>query len=125
MLAVDEDALICDLAETYGVFDYEALPPVLAATLSCGLREDSRIKRKLSGRRVGEDTLLLASAADSLRWLVWAKTEDGRKNRNRPEPFLRGLVGGGEETQVQSFDTIEEFEAARRSILEGSDQDVD
>ncbi len=33
------------------------------------------------------DLELLRSVDQSLRWLVWAKTEDGSKNRNRPEPY--------------------------------------
>lgn len=32
---------------------------------------------------------LLAIIADVLRWLQWAKTSDGRKNRNQPEPIPR------------------------------------
>ena len=43
MMAVNRDALICDLAETYGILDCQALPALLLATLSCGLRADSRI----------------------------------------------------------------------------------
>lgn len=33
--------------------------------------------------------LLLARIADVLAWLQWAKTKDGRKNRNQPEPIPR------------------------------------
>ncbi|MFD3596232.1 DUF5361 domain-containing protein [Nocardia sp. NPDC058640] len=32
---------------------------------------------------------LLADAADSLRWLAWARTDDGRRGRNMPEPIAR------------------------------------
>lgn len=32
---------------------------------------------------------LLAAIADALRWLQWAKTKDGRKNQNRPDPIPR------------------------------------
>lgn len=32
---------------------------------------------------------LLAMIADALRWLQWARTEDGSKNRNAPEPISR------------------------------------
>ncbi len=32
---------------------------------------------------------LLADAADSLRWLAWARTDDGRRGRNMPEPIVR------------------------------------
>lgn len=30
---------------------------------------------------------LLAIIANGIRWLVWAKTKDGSKNRNRPKPI--------------------------------------
>lgn len=33
--------------------------------------------------------LLLANISDSLTWLQWAKTKDGRKGRNRPKPIPR------------------------------------
>lgn len=33
--------------------------------------------------------MLLADAVDQLRWLVWAKTKDGQKNRNHPQPIQR------------------------------------
>lgn len=33
--------------------------------------------------------LLLADIADSLHWLVWAKTEAARKKRNMPKPIPR------------------------------------
>ncbi|OYN80419.1 DUF5361 domain-containing protein [Mycolicibacterium sphagni] len=32
---------------------------------------------------------LLATIADVLRWLQWAKTKDGRRNRNMPDPIER------------------------------------
>ncbi|MEV0543113.1 MULTISPECIES: DUF5361 domain-containing protein [Nocardia] len=32
---------------------------------------------------------LLADVADSLRWLAWARTDDGRRGRNMPEPIAR------------------------------------
>ena len=36
MIAVDENALICDLAETYGIYNYRQLPPTLVAVFSLG-----------------------------------------------------------------------------------------
>ncbi len=41
MISRDEDALICDLAETYQIYNYKSLPARLVATLSVGLRDDS------------------------------------------------------------------------------------
>ena len=62
MLAADRNAVICDLAETYGILDYKALPVPLLATLCSGLRETSRIKLRLSGMSVPSDVMLLAAA---------------------------------------------------------------
>ena len=39
--------------------------------------------------RWGISEYLLAAIADSLRWLVWAKTKDAKRNRNRPKPIPR------------------------------------
>ncbi|MFI5781102.1 DUF5361 domain-containing protein [Nocardia sp. NPDC051570] len=41
--------------------------------------------------------MLLADMADSLRWLMWAKTSDARYGRNRPDPIPRPGVNGGAE----------------------------
>lgn len=119
MIASSEDALVCDMAETYGVFDYRALPLPLAATLAAGLRDTSRSKMKLSGAAAAPDTLLLAAATDWLATLVWMQSEDGQKRRNRPKTVLAALLGeqakpGGE---VRAFDTAEEYEAERARIL--------
>ena len=117
MIATDEEALICDLAETYGIFDYRALPLKLVATLSVGLRENSRIKMKLSGVKTSTDTMLLASAVDRLSLLVWAKTEDAQNNVNRPKSILSILTGIEEESEIVTFNTAEDFEAERENIL--------
>jgi len=34
--------------------------------------------------------VLTGNAVDALNWLVWAKTKDGSKNRNRPKSVLPG-----------------------------------
>lgn len=38
--------------------------------------------------------MLLAAIADALRWLQWARTKDGQKNHNPPEPIPRPGVKG-------------------------------
>lgn len=50
MLTLDEDALICDLAQVYGVLDHEALPPWKVAALAKGLSGSSRIKQAIFSR---------------------------------------------------------------------------
>ena len=120
MLRTDETALICDLAETYGVLDWKALPLTTAAALSAGLRDNSRIKMKLSGQKIDCETVLLAAIADRLSMLVWFRTKDGVNNRNRPESILARLIGEDQEQKEKDFRvfrTPEEFEEARRRAL--------
>ena len=120
MLRTDETALICDLAETYGVMDWKALPLRTVAALSSGLRDDSRIKMKLSGRNVPSDIALLAAAVDRLSLLVWAKTKDAEHNRNKPESILAKMLESGKEEEKKDFGVFnspEECEAARRRAI--------
>ena len=56
MLKIDEDAVICDLAETYHIYNYKELPPLTVALFCDGLRDDARIKLKMSGQRVKMNT---------------------------------------------------------------------
>lgn len=112
MLSADKDALICDLAETYGVFDYRALPVPLLATLAAGLRGESRIKRKLAGVKLSRLEMLAAAAVDKLSALAWLHSEDGRKGENRPKSVLAILLGEEpKENPVEGFDTADAFEA--------------
>lgn len=64
MIRDDEDALICDLAETYHIYDYRSLPLRLVATLAAGLRENSRVKT--TGAKASTTNTLLAMIADHL-----------------------------------------------------------
>ena len=117
MVGRNEDALICDFAETYHVFDYKSVPLKLAATLAAGLPTDSRIKREMSGQKVSTDTLLLANIVDCLRTLIWFKTEDGRKGINRPDSILQAMTED-KQRKYEEYDSIEEYEAARKRIME-------
>lgn len=123
MIATDEDALVCDFAETYQVFDYKSLPARFAATLAAGLRDDSRIKMKMAGVSYSTETLMLAMAVDRLSLLFWARTEDGQKNRNRPESIYAKLLGIGEKTEndIMSFENAEEFKTAWNCLAGGGE----
>lgn len=65
-LANHHDAVVCDLAETYHVFDYQALPVPLLAALVFGLRPDSRYRQELNEVNPVSEVVLLASIADAL-----------------------------------------------------------
>lgn len=115
MLKVDENALICDLAETYHIYDYRQLPPSKVAIFAIGLRDDSRIKMKLSNSKVPPDIMLLAGIIDRLNILIWQNTEDGRKGRNKPKPILDVLYK--QENDVSAFASGKEFEAERQRLI--------
>lgn len=95
MLATDETALVCDLAETYGIYDYRSYPATVIATFAVGLRENARIWLKMNKMAYPLETMLLASAVDKLSLLLWAKTKDGAKNRNRPKMIIEATSGSG------------------------------
>lgn len=113
MLKTDREALLCDLAETYGVFDLRALPVPTLAVLAAGLREDSRIKTRLSGVSVPRKDLLIAAAVDRLSLLVWGMSEDAKRGTNRPKSLVAALMGETEgSSDVMTFESPDDFEAA-------------
>lgn len=112
MIALDEDALICDLAETYHIYDYRSLPVKLVATLSAGLRDSSRIKLLAADSSVSLETIILASIADNLSLLRL-----GASKGNRRKPYLfTEAINDAKHKQVMGFKTAAEFEAALARI---------
>lgn len=97
------------------------MPPLYIATLACGLRDGSRVVSELNNAKISLDTMLKASISDSLKNLVWMNSEDGRKNQNRPKLILPILLGmeNENESQYQSFNSLAEFEEARRKLING------
>lgn len=118
MLAIDKDALICDLAETYQLFDYRRLPPLVVATFSAGLTDNSRIMMAINGQKVPIDTLILASIFDKVNLLIWAKTKDARHGINRPTSLAAIMSGQVPVSKSHlSFSSGEEFERMRNKLL--------
>lgn len=118
MISLDEDALICDLAETYHILNYRALPPKLVGVLCCGLRDNSRIKMKLSEINVSADMLLSALIADRLQVLIWQNTEDGSKGRNFPKSIYEKLLNPQkEESQNMAFSSGADFDEYRKTLI--------
>ena len=89
------------------------------AVFCIGLKEDSRIKLKLAGQRVGMTTLLLALMADRLGLLVWSKTKDGQKGRNQPRSLVDSLNNVTKEPEIMVFESSEDFEIMKNKIIEG------
>lgn len=119
MIAVDEDALICDFAETYNIYNYRQFPAVYVGILANGLRNNSRIKLRLSETKIDTNTQLLAAIFDEVAILRWGQTVDGHKGRNKPKSLLSQMLeNSNEEKEIESFNSIEEFEYERKRIIE-------
>ena len=119
MIGTDKDALVCDLAETYRIFDYRSLPLQTVATLSVGLRNNSRIKMKICEQNYTLDELLMASMVDKLSVLIWMQTKDGAKGIHFPKLIVDEMLAKEktEEDKPCLFASGEEFERARAQIL--------
>ena len=114
MLDVDQDALICDMAETYHVLDIWALPVDLLAVLASGLRENSRIKMKISGMNYIPAEIVLPHIADVLTMVFL--DDAGQK----PTLFTEILTGKVKENEAKSFRSGEEFTAEWRRLTGGT-----
>ena len=116
MAALDENALICDLAETYRIYDYRSLPLRMAAIFSAGLREDSRVRQKMRKEPATRDILLLASIVDRLTWIG-----HGLSGNKEQAPSIVDIIYGVEpkknENEIVSYESGEAYEAAKRKIL--------
>lgn len=121
MISIDEDALVCDLAETYQIYDYKQLPLNQVAVFAYGLRDDSRIKQMMSNQIVPLETTLLASIVDRLSLSLWLQTKDGQKGVNRPASIADQLIkrdkneNDGKDYLV--FESGEDFENYRKALL--------
>lgn len=109
MIGTGKDELVCDLAETYKIYEMENFDPEYIAILASGLREDSRIKMKLQNAKTDLKTMLLARIADNTTLNLYAKTKDAQKGRNRPKLILENLVEKEEKTECLEFSSGEEF----------------
>lgn len=85
-----------------------------AAILAQQLPEDSRILRAWNPDVWPLDRQLLAVIANNTNWLVWSKTKDGQKGRNRPKPI-----------QPSSREKQEQQDAGREKRITGISLPVD
>lgn len=116
---------MCDLAETYHIYNYKSLPARKVAALSVGLRDNSRIKMKMQGMNYSLETIFLAGVVDRLSQLVWMQTKDGIAGTNQPKSTLAYLLNDGDDEQkeIKGFDTAEDFENEWKRIVEGGSED--
>ena len=110
----NKEALICDLAEYYQIYDYKEFPPSYIAILAIGLSNDSRIKRHYSGSEVAEDYLLQSLIFDRLNLILWMLG-----GGDEPISLYDLLVGNtSSNKQTTGFDSGEEYEAKRNQLLQ-------
>ena len=115
MLGTDRDALICDLAETYNIYDLNSVPLMLLATLSAGLHDDSRIKMKLNNLSEVPAVYTLVHIADALTILLGALANE----KNTPALYYDMMTGKRKVEHIRGFNSIEDFNAAREKIIHG------
>lgn len=116
MKSLDEEALICDLAEVYRIYDYKKFDLNYIAILAKGLRDNSRIKMKLSGESLDDTKTMLAGILDRLTLILYSKTKDAEKGRNYPKLILDKKE---KQEDIVGFYSSEDFEKQKKKILEG------
>ena len=89
----------------------------MVAILAIGLPDSSRIKRRITNRKLSLEQTLLASILDSTNVLIWTKTKDAAKGRNRPNSILKVLENTQTEKEFKVFTSIEEFERKRAELI--------
>lgn len=120
MIALDEDALICDFAETYHIYDIYRLPCEYIATLACGLRDDSRIRMKMNGLKVDFKYLLWAHIADNTAITAWLNSENAAKGKDRPPSFVGALLNKVDDSeQLRQFESGADFDNEWERIRNG------
>lgn len=118
LLVKDREAVICDLAETYHIYDYRRVPGRLLGILVAGLGPNTRIGRKVNGVRGNVTEVLLAQILDGVRWLCWAQTEDAKKGRGRPHSIASDFFVSEDKNKVQKL-SVDEFEKIRKKVTGG------
>lgn len=118
MLAVDKNAFICDLAETYNIYDYKRVPGRLLGILAAGLGENTRIGKKINGVKGTVTEVLLAQILDGVRFLCWAQTEDGRKGKHRPKSVASEFFVSEDKNKAKTM-SVDDFERIRKKIVGG------
>ncbi len=101
------------MAETYGIYDYRSLPVQTVATLSAGLRNNSRIKCRLNGTPIYDIGTLIGYVYDKLNdVLLFLGAYD-----KTPESMVSKITGAPDERKkkynpIRSFASPEDFERA-------------
>lgn len=119
MLSKNEDALICDMAETYHIYDIWALPVETLAVLASGLRDNSRIKMYLAGVKHIPAEFILPHIADNLALIGYGFTKDAKYKRNMPKMFTDIMRQEEKPKDIKTFESGADFDAAWARLANG------
>lgn len=121
MRVVHEDALICDFAQFYHVYDIDELDVRTAAILTAGLPKESRLVKKLTGNKPDQETILMASILDTVRNIEYAVFQaHSKKKLQKPQSVMKKLLGiddNKKQNNLREFRSADEFEIARKNII--------
>lgn len=106
------DAVICDLAETYHIFDYHQVPPQTLAVLVGGLGVNSRTGQAMAGLKAPFDTVLLADLVDMLGAII-----NGLSKHPKQLQSIAETLAEGAEVQTSGYATPDELKQARENIV--------
>ena len=127
MRVVHEDALICDFAQFYHIYDIDSLDVRTAAILMSGLPKESRLVKELTGNKPDQETLLMASILDTARSIEYAVFQaHSKKKLKRPQSVVKKLLGIDTEDEqkhhydVRGFETAEEFYETWNRLVQGA-----
>lgn len=122
MIDTDEEALICDFAETYHIYNYRSLPARLAATYAVGLGDNSRIVRILKEKKYGQKTsnveLLLSVLIDRVGVLITG-FGNGEALPSYSEQCFSGRLTAEADDGLERFYNAEDFETERHRLING------
>lgn len=98
------NALLCDFAEYYGIYDLKSLPGRYAATLAAGLRSCSRSYQHAIGTKASLTEGLLSMIYDVLIAILIGLS--GKKNRKKAAFISHDVMYG--KAKSEQYDAYEE-----------------
>lgn len=123
MRVICKDALICDFAQYYRIYNLFGLDIQTAAILACGLPPESRTIKEITGKKEKTEIILHAAILDTLKRIEYLYAKKNYKGTfNPPKSILQKLTSGKDqepEKEIVTFETGEDFEKAREEILKG------
>ncbi len=120
MRAIYKDALICDFAQYYHLYSFDAVSIETAAILACGLPQESRTIRKLTGQRFSTEIILQIGVLDAIKSLEYAYVSAHSKRKLQKPQSLMKMMNRQDENDIKSFRSGEDFERERERLLRGA-----